>query len=300
LDEAFNLDIPRVCHVFSESDPMPKLYVTDNGNVTEGAGHTSIFFAQDKASFSLVHTLEPGDVVTELKLLRTGSETNYIVYCAVKIKETWMAVDLADMWMIRSAKQRLFDYLRSREKPGMATMPNYMYARTLRLVEAIAEWTAGEYEKVTVMFNGQYYTTTTKTSNQPPQAPWKLVNPKTAYIEYTFHLPVAKDKLKFPVWSQKAYRSGDVVLYEDKVYKAEQPTADSPPQSWTLVPASQGVCTGKSSMILYALYRANTQKFMGGAQRPWTIALGKANWFNHQPGQFLPVNLAAEPHWLYA
>lgn len=298
----FDVVIPRVCHVFSMTDKNPKFYVTDNGQVTEGAGNTSIFNSSSKETFQPPATLDAHDVITDFKMLKTGSETNFIVYCAVKLAEKWLAVDISQMWINSSSKKLLFDYLRPKEKPGMATMANYMYTRTVRALDEYPAWHAKMYEKnTTVKFEGKFFTAMQSTDKKPPEEPWTEMFPNV-YAEYAFHLPVSIEKLKFPEWTQKAYLQGATVDKEGIVYTATDATSSEPPSAhWERIHPSKGQCTGKASLISYAIIRANTQKFMGGSERPWTIALGKATWFDQRPGKYVQVSsLAAEPHWMYA
>lgn len=304
LQESFDLDIPRVCHVF---DTQPQFYVTDDGEITQGTGATSIFYFSTKTTFKPPAILDTGDIVTDFRLLKTGSETNYVVYCAVKVG-AWFPVDLCQMWMNPSAKKLLFDYLRPKERPGMATMANYMYMRTQTTLDAYPAWVAGVHEKnTTVKKDGKFYTATRTTDKVPPEHPiggqdWRQIYPGS-YLEYMFHLPAAVEKLTFPAWTNKPHKTGDMVYHDETLYRAEEPTDSPPPHaSWKRIQPSKGQCTGKESLISYALLRADTHTFMGGADRPWKIALGKANWFDdHKPGQFVPVSrLVDEPHWMYA
>ncbi len=302
-ETSFDLVIPRVCHVFSMTDKNPKFYVTDNGDVTEGAGHTSIFFSTTKASYQPAATLDTDDVVTDFKLLKTGSETNFIVYCAVNVEGQWLPVDVSQMWINASAKKLLFDYLRPKEKAGMATMANYMYKRTLKTLDNYPAWDQKMYEKnATVKKDGKFYTAAENTDAKPPGNPWNEMFPDV-YAEYAFHLPTSVEKLKFPDWRQSAYVKGQIVDKDGALYRALDATAAQPPSvHWQRIDPAKGQCTGKASLMSYAIIRANTEKFMGGArtERPWKIALGKATWFDQRPGKFVAVPLAKEPHWMFA
>ena len=305
LQESFDLDIPRVCHVFQD---IPQFYVTEDGFVTQGAGATSIFYFSRQTTFQPAVVLDINDIVTDFRLLKTGSGTSYVVYCAVKVG-TWFPVDLSQMWMNPSAKKLLFNYLRPKERPGMATMANYMYTRTKHTLDEFPAWVPGEYERnASVKKDDKFYTATRTTNKVPPEhqpmkgEDWRQIYPGS-YLEYTFHLPAAVEKLKFPAWTKVAHKKGDIVYLGETLYRAEEPTDHSPPHaSWKRIDPSKGLCTGKESMISYALFRADTNTFMGGADRPWKIALGKANWFDdHKPGQFVQVSmLVDEPHWMYA